>query len=214
MEDLKALRAQMVETQLVPRGISDPRVLAAFRKVARDEFVPSGLKYAAYDDSALPIGEDQTISQPYMVAIMTELLELKGSEKVLEIGTGSGYQAAILAELCEKVYTIERISALSKRAEELLEKLGYHNVDFVVGDGTEGYAAASPYDGIIVTAGCPRIPPPLIEQLAEGGRLVIPVGDRYQQMLTVVKKKNGRTIINESIACVFVPLVGKYGWRE
>lgn len=214
MEKLASLRDQMVDTQLIARGISDPGVLAAFRKVPRHEFVPPGLQDSAYDDSALPIGEDQTISQPYMVAIMTELLKLKGSEKVLEVGTGSGYQAAILAELCRKLYTIERIGPLSKRAEGILKKLNYHNVEYIIGDGTEGFSPSAPYDSIIVTAGCPQIPPPLIDQLAEGGSLVIPVGERFYQTLTVVTKEKGKIKIEPSIGCVFVPLVGKYGWRD
>lgn len=206
----------MVETQLIPRGIKDERVLNAFRKVPRHEFMPENIRSAAYDDSALPIGEGQTISQPYMVAIMTELLGLKDKEKdkVLEVGTGSGYQAAILAELSGKVYTIERIAVLSDRAKDVLSKLGYSNVEFLVGDGTEGYAQAAPYDAIIVTAGCPGIPQPLVDQLSEGGRLVIPVGETYLQTLTIVTKEKGKIKIEESIGCVFVPLVGKYGWPQ
>ncbi len=216
MEDLASLRGEMVETQLIPRGIKDERVLNAFRKVPRHEFMPENIRSAAYDDSALPIGEGQTISQPYMVAIMTELLGLKDKEKdkVLEVGTGSGYQAAILAELSGKVYTIERIAVLSDRAKDVLSKLGYSNVEFLVGDGTEGYAQAAPYDAIIVTAGCPGIPQPLVDQLSEGGRLVIPVGETYLQTLTIVTKEKGKIKIEESIGCVFVPLVGKYGWPQ
>jgi len=212
VENFEILRQEMVETQLIPRGISDPRVLEAFRRVPRHEFVPENLRYSAYDDCALPIGEGQTISQPFMVAIMTELLKLKGKEKVLEVGTGSGYQAAILAELCSQAYSIERISILSERAEKILKKLGYQNIKLIVGDGTQGYAEASPYQGIIVTAGCPSPPQPLIDQLAEGGRLVIPLGDRYLQTLTVITKENDRIKTEESIGCVFVPLIGKYGW--
>jgi len=200
------LRQKMVEAQLIPRGIADKRVLDAFRKVPRHLFVPENLRGSAYDDCALPIGEGQTISQPYMVAIMTELLNLKGNEAVLEVGTGSGYQAAILAELCKKVYSIERIETLSKRASKI------PHVEFITGDGTQGYRKAAPYNGIIVTAGCPDIPYPLINQLKDGGRLVIPVGDRYQQILTTVVKHGTEIKIEESVACVFVPLVGKYGW--
>ena len=220
MENLDHLRNEMVDMQLIPRGIKDARVLDAFRRVPRHEFVPEDIRSSAYDDCALPIGEGQTISQPYMVAIMTELLGLKGDEKVLEVGTGSGYQAAILAELCKKVFTIERVGVLSRRAEEKIKGLGYANVDFLVGDGTEGHPKESPYNGIIVTAGCPEIPKPLVDQLAEGGRLVVPVGEMYLQTLTVVTKekglpagRQGKIITEESIGCVFVPLVGKYGWK-
>lgn len=214
MNNFERLRSEMVETQLLPRGISDRRVLAAFRKVPRHEFVPEAIRSSSYEDCALPIGEGQTISQPYMVAVMTELLGLKGAEKVLEVGTGSGYQAAILAELCGKVHTVERIDTLSARAGTILNRLGYSNIDFIVGDGSEGYPKAAPFDGIIVTAGCPDIPQSLIEQLAEGGRLVIPVGERFFQALTVVTKEKGRIKTESSIGCVFVPLVGKYGWRD
>lgn len=208
------LRSEMVKTQLIPRGISDKRVLEAFQKVPRHLFVPENMRDSAYDDCALPVGEGQTISQPYMVAIMTELLQLKGSETVLEIGTGSGYQAAILAELCKKVYTIERIEILSQRAKKILQELGYANIEFLVGDGTQGYLAASPYDGIVVTAGCPAVPEPLVEQLADGGRLVIPVGNIYSQVLTTVAKQGVEIFTEESIGCVFVPLIGKYGWKK
>jgi protein-L-isoaspartate(D-aspartate) O-methyltransferase len=211
--DFDRLRQEMVETQLVPRGISDQRVLAAFRKVPRHEFIPENIRASAYDDCALPIGEKQTISQPYMVAIMTELLKLKGSEKVLEIGTGSGYQAAILAELCQSVHTMERVEPLSQRAEKTCRALGYNNIHFLVGDGTQGYPEAAPYQGIVVTAGCPEIPAPLVEQLADGGRLVVPVGDVYQQVLTTVTKRGKKIESQASVACVFVPLIGKFGWH-
>lgn len=204
----------MVEGQLITRGIKGAKVLDAFRKVPRHEFVPENLSFAAYDDSALPIGADQTISQPYMVAVMTELLRLKGDEKTLEVGTGSGYQAAILAEICGKVYTIERVARLSQNAKNILDRLGYTNIEFLTGDGSEGCPAAAPYDAIIVTAGCPDIPKPLTDQLAEGGRLVIPVGEMYHQTLTLVVKEQGRLKITESIDCVFVPLLGKFGWNR
>ena len=213
MENFDLLRDQMVADQLVARGINDPRVLDAFRKVPRHEFIPDDLKDSAYDDGPLPIGEDQTISQPYMVASMTELLRLRGGEKVLEIGTGSGYQAAILAELCRKVYTIDRIKILSDKAGKTLQRFGYQNIELVIGDGTEGYLPGAPYDGIVVTAGCPQIPPPLIEQLAEGGRLVLPVGDRFYQTLMIITKNEGKIRSESSFGCVFVPLVGKYGWQ-
>lgn len=214
MENLESLRREMVGTQLIARGISAPRVLEAFRKVPRHAFVPENIRSSAYDDCALPIGEGQTISQPYMVAIMTELLKLKGGEEVLEIGTGSGYQTAILSMLCKKVYTMERIKALAQRAENILHRLGYNNVEYIVGDGTEGYLPQAPYDGILVTAGCPEIPAPLIEQLSEGGRLVVPVGERHLQTLTVLTKEKGKTRTEESIGCVFVPLIGKFGWES
>jgi len=204
----------MIESQLKPRGIKDKRLLEAMEKVPRQMFVPDNLKDYAYDDSALPIGDGQTISQPYMVAIMTELLELKGAEKVLEVGTGSGYQAAILSLLCKKVVSVERIKSLADKAGKLIAELGYNNVEIVVGDGTEGYKQGSPYDGIIVTAACPDIPEPLAKQLKEGGRLVLPVGERFSQILTVVHKIEGKIEIERSIACVFVPLIGKYGFTE
>jgi protein-L-isoaspartate(D-aspartate) O-methyltransferase len=211
--DYRALCHQMVDTQLIPRGIADQRVLAAFRKVPRHLFVPESIRSSAYDDCALPIGEGQTISQPYMVAIMTELLKLKGNETVLEIGTGSGYQCAILAELSKKVYTIERLEILSKNAEKPVKEAGCNNVEFLIGDGTEGFPSAAPYDGIMVTAGCPDIPQPLVEQLKDRGRLVIPVGDRYSQKLTIVTQQGAEVQTEESVACVFGPLVGKHGWN-
>ena len=205
-------RNAMVEDQLIPRGISDPKVLAAMRKVPRQDFMPKDLEDAAYADNALPIGEEQTISQPFMVAIMTEELGLKGGEKVLEIGTGSGYQAAIIAEIAREVYTIEVVHALAERSRKLFDRLGYKNIGVIEGDGTLGYPEKAPFDGIIVTAGAPSIPQPLIDQLAEGGRLVIPVGERWEQVLTVGVKKRGKLDVSLSIPCVFVPLVGKYGW--
>lgn len=211
--DLEKLHAEMVEFQLKARGIADPRVLSAMGKVERHRFVPANLINSAYDDYPLPIGEGQTISQPYMVAIMTELLELKGNEKVLEVGTGSGYQAAILAELSKRVITMERYNTLADKAQKLLLEMGYANVEVQIGDGTEGYPPEAPYDGILVTAACPDIPPPLIEQLAEGGRLVLPVGERYVQTLTVVRKLKGQIKTESSIGCVFVPLIGKYGYK-
>jgi len=212
--DLRQLRNEMVESQLKVRGISNLRVLSAMGKVERHRFVPPNMMNSAYDDCALPIGEGQTISQPYMVAIMTELLELKGGEKVLEVGTGSGYQAAILAELAKKVISIERVPALAERAEKLLLEIGYSNVEIRIGEGTEGYPPEAPYDGIVVTAACPAIPPPLIGQLAEGGRLVLPLGERYHQILTLVRKIKGEIETEDSIGCIFVPLIGKYGYKE
>lgn len=206
--DYRVLRHQMVATQLIPRGITDERVLDAFRKVPREKFVPENVRSSAYDDCALPIGHGQTISQPYMVAIMTELLGLKGKEKVLEIGTGSGYQAAILSELCARVYSIERVSELAAKAKKTLNELGYANVEVIVADGTKGFSGDSLYDRIIVTAAAEKIPSPLLDQLVDGGKLVMPVGDRYFQTLTIVSREKDKIITEQSIGCVFVPLVG------
>jgi len=207
-------RSRMVDDQIVGRGVKDERVLAVMRKIPRHEFLPEGIRGMAYNDSALPIGEGQTMSQPYMVALMTEFLGLKGTERVLEIGTGSGYQAAVLAELCQKVYTVERIKTVADMARATLDRLGYKSVAIKIYDGTYGWKEMAPYDAIIVTAGSPDIPAPLVEQLKEGGRMVIPVGDRYgQQLITVVKTAEG-TITERSIPCVFVPLIGNHGWKE
>lgn len=213
-ERFAALREEMVRTQIVPRGISDKRVLEAMGRVPRHLFVPAARRSSSYDDCALLIGEGQTISQPYMVAIMTELLELKGSEKVLEVGTGSGYQAALLGTLAKKVYTVERVQMLADRASALLRSMGHDNIEVAVGDGSEGLAGAAPFDGIIVTAACPKIPEPLIEQLSDGGRLVLPLGERFHQILTVAAKKGGKVILHQSIGCVFVPLIGKNGFPQ
>lgn len=204
----------MVAEQLMPRGISDEKILAAFRSVKRHEFVPPELQDASYNDHPLPIGENQTISQPYMVALMTESLNLKGNEKVLEIGTGSGYQAAILATLVEKVYSVERVGVLAERADAILKKLGYNNVKIKVDDGTLGWEEHAPYDGIIVTAAAPKIPDSYIKQLKVGGKLIIPVGTQFSQVLTVVDKGVDKVSASEVCACVFVPLVGKDGWRR
>ncbi len=212
--DFKELRELMVKTQLIPRGIKGERVLDAMRKVPRHLFVDDFIQHKAYDDMAIPIGDGQTISQPYMVAIMTELLELKGNEKVLEIGTGSGYQTAILAELAREVYTLERFSSLADRAKERFISLGYTNIKIRVGDGTLGLPEAAPFDRILITAGTPKIPAPHVEQLSEGGIIVAPVGDRFSQILIKAKKENGEITEEYHTPCVFVPLVGKYGWRE
>lgn len=198
---------QMVETQIKARGIKDEKVLSAMLKVPRHEFVPSLWRFLAYADRPLPIGEGQTISQPYIVALMTELLELKGTEKVLEIGTGSGYQAAILAEIVPEVYTIEIIPELTKTAEERLKKLGYENIFVKCGDGYYGWPEKSPFDAIIVTCGAGHIPPALIEQLAEGGRMVIPVGKGWQKLL-LVRKKNEKVTTEFVTDVIFVPLLG------
>jgi len=210
--DYAVQRTWMVESQLRSRDISDARVLKAFLAVPRHEFVPPGQRDQAYDDCPLPIGEGQTISQPYMVAAMTQALALTGVETVLEVGTGSGYQAAILARLAARVFTIEQITALSVAARERLERLGCANVTCLVGDGSQGYVAAAPYDGILVAAGAPQVPAPLTEQLAEGGRLVIPVGDFNSQELLLVQKRQGRITQQVVNYCRFVPLTGKFGW--
>ena len=207
-------REQMVETQIARRGIADPRVLEAMRSVPRHRFVPPDLLASAYADCALPIGEGQTISQPYIVALMTEALELRGHERVLEIGTGSGYQAAILSKLAREVYTIERHAVLAKRAKELLDELGYHNVHVRVGDGTAGWPEEAPFEGIIITAAAPEVPQPLLDQLADGGRLVAPVGPAGFQNLVCVRKKGKRTTTRHLVPVAFVPLIGKYGWPE
>jgi protein-L-isoaspartate(D-aspartate) O-methyltransferase len=208
------LRHRMVEEQLVTRGIKDQRVLAAMQKVPRHLFVEEALWDRAYGDHALPIGERQTISQPYMVAIMTEILELRGPERVMEIGTGSGYQAAILAELATRVCSIERIKSLAMRARATLESLHYQNVAVKVFDGTYGWKDESPFDAIVVTAGAPEIPQPLLEQLKEGGRMAIPIGDQTMQVLhKVVKTPTGITDL-ELTGCVFVPLIGRYAWGQ
>jgi len=190
--DYKRLRQGMVKDQLIARGISDERVLAVFYKVEREKFVPSDLREDAYGDFPLSIGEGQTISQPYMVALMTQSLELKGCERVLEIGTGSGYQTAILTELSEEVYSVERIKSLAQKAESLLKKLGYSKVKIFVSDGTMGWEEFSPYDRILVTAGAKQVPQPLVNQLKDEGIMVIPVGSVYSQELRVIRKKKGR----------------------
>lgn len=211
--DFAALREYMVKTQLIPRGITDKRVLDAMRKVPRHLFVDESIQYKAYDDMALSIGEGQTISQPYMVAVMTELLELKGIEKVLEIGTGSGYQAAILAELAQEVYSVERIALLANRAEERLLTLGYRNIHIKVDDGTLGWPQEAPFDRIIITAGAPKVPEPLTEQLSEDAILLAPVGDRYSQQLIKMRKIQGTVREEFHTLCVFVPLIGRHGWE-
>jgi protein-L-isoaspartate(D-aspartate) O-methyltransferase len=214
MEEYKRLREAMVTTQLIPRGIKDERVLSAMRKVQRHLFMPEAMRSSAYDDRALGIGEGQTISQPYMVAIMTELLELKGKEKVLEIGTGSGYQAAVLGELASEVYTIERIGSLAEKARQTLLSIGYKNIYIVIGDGTIGLESASPFDRILITAAAPELPAPLVNQLADGGVIIAPVGDRYSSVL-VKARKSGNSLKEEyHTHCAFVPLIGEYGWKE
>lgn len=211
--DPTLLRYRMVEEQLIPRGICNEKVLNAFRKVPRHKFIPNENLVNAYGDYPLPVGEGQTISQPYMVALMTQCLDLKGDERVLEIGTGSGYQLAILAELAKEVYSVERIAILAQRAKTTLDALGYTNIKIKVGDGTEGWDEFAPYDGIIVTAGAPSVPEPLVGQLAEDGRLAIPIGGAFSQILMLIRKEEGKITEEEICGCVFVPLIGKYGWK-
>lgn len=210
--DFETARQNMVNEQLIPRGIRDSRVLEAMGKVPRERFVKGVMKRSAYEDAPLPIGEDQTISQPYIVALMTEALELEGGEKILEIGTGSGYQTAVLAELAGTVYTVERIDTLMQGAETTLAGLGYRNIQFKLFNGTLGWPENAPYNGILVTAGAPRVPKPLLEQLDEGGRLAIPVGSRFSQELKKIKKEQGRMVESNLTPVRFVNLVGEYGW--
>jgi protein-L-isoaspartate(D-aspartate) O-methyltransferase len=212
--DLQAAKESMLRKQLQRRGILDPRVLAAMAKVPRERFVRPGMLEEAYADRALTIDCGQTISQPYIVALMTEAMKLSGKETVLEIGTGSGYQAAILAELAREVITIERHAPLSERARATLADLGYGNVTFVVGDGTLGFPARAPFDRIMVTAMAAECPPALFGQLAEGGILVIPVGGRECQTLQAIRKVQGSPQAATLSPCRFVPLVGAQGWPE
>jgi protein-L-isoaspartate(D-aspartate) O-methyltransferase len=202
----------MLETQLRPRGIADARVLDAFLEIPRHEFVDPGLAAEAYADRPLPIGFGQTISQPYMVAVMTQCLATRPDDRVLEIGTGSGYQAAILSRLVRTVFTVERIAPLAERAKDVLGRLGITNVLQRVGDGSVGWEAYAPYDGIVVTAGAPRVPASLQAQLAEGGRLVIPTGGPAMQTLRVLVRDGDDLHEREEMGCVFVPLVGEEGW--
>jgi protein-L-isoaspartate(D-aspartate) O-methyltransferase len=207
-------REQMVRHQIEARGIKDPVVLTAFRKVPRHLFVSEALRDQAYGDYPLPIGEQQTISQPYIVAEMTQALELREDDRVLEIGTGSGYQAAILAEIVYRVYTIERIRSLYIQTRKLLDKSHYHNIVMRCGDGTAGWKDESPFNAIIVTAGAPVVPEKLLNQLAEGGRMVVPVGNQHSQdLIKVVKDKKGIHQSNLG-GCRFVKLIGEQGWKE
>jgi len=214
--DYHLSRRQMVQQQLEARGIRDRRLLDVMNKVGRHVFVEEALQSQSYADHPLPIGENQTISQPYIVALMTEALELSGKEKVLEIGTGSGYQTAILAELSYRVYTIERIRFLLNKARKILEKLNYHNIRYRLGDGTFGWKEEAPFDAIIVTAGAPAVPQPLMEQLAPLGRIVIPVGESRgsQTLVKLVKKKDGSFTRSSLGGCRFVDLIGNHGWSE
>jgi len=206
-------RRRMVTEQLIPGGIKDQRVLDAMMRVPRHQFVNQGMANQAYEDRPLQIGMGQTISQPLMVAIMTDAFGLTGSEKILEIGTGSGYQAAILAELAKDVYTIERIDSLSIAARRVLHKLLYKNIHFRIGDGTLGWPEEAPFDGIIVTAGSPEIQKTFLNQLADGGKLVIPVGGEAVQELVVIKKIGDRFETKQVTGCRFVKLIGEYGWK-
>jgi protein-L-isoaspartate(D-aspartate) O-methyltransferase len=214
VKDFRQERLAMVEMQLRRRGIRDERVLAAMAKIPRHLFVPSGAELESYEDRPLPIGEGQTISQPYMVAIMTQSLDLKGTEKILEIGTGSGYQTAILAELSRLVFTMERIPGLVQNSEKILRSLAYGNIRFQTGDGTKGWPEMAPFDGILVTAGAPEVPKALRRQLADGGRMVIPIGPRYSQTLLKISRGGDHFEEENETGCVFVPLVGEFGWKE
>lgn len=210
----KVARRRMVTEQLIPGGIKDQKVLDAMGRIPREAFIDPGIIDQAYEDRPLHIGLGQTISQPLIVAMMTEALKLKGHEKVLEIGTGSGYQAAILAELAKEVYTIERVDVLSIRARKNLHRLLYKNIKFRIGDGTLGWPEEAPFDGIMVTAGAPVIPGTLREQLAEGGRLVIPVGGDVVQELLIVTREKDSFSTKTVTGCRFVKLIGEYGWKD
>jgi protein-L-isoaspartate(D-aspartate) O-methyltransferase len=207
-------RAEMVRRQIESRGVTDPLVTAAMRKVPRHLFVSEALRDQAYGDYPLPIGQSQTISQPYIVAEMTQALELASDSRVLEIGTGSGYQAAVLAEIAYRVYTVERVHALYTRARKLFDELRYHNIVTRYADGTAGWAAESPFDAIIVTAGAPEIPDTLVAQLGENGRMVLPVGDRYTQDLVCLRREKDGLVRTNLGGCRFVKLIGEHGWRE
>jgi protein-L-isoaspartate(D-aspartate) O-methyltransferase len=211
-DDLAPQRARMVEEQLRGRGIRDERVLAAMAKVPREKFVAPEFERQAYADSPIPIGAGQTVSQPYMAAAMVEALELQPSDRVLEVGTGTGYEAAVLAELAAEVWTIERHAELAEKARPILSDLGYANVHVIEGDGSLGLPQRAPFDKIVVAAGAPHAPPSLVEQLAEGGIIAVPVGDRGQQQLQVARKIGGEMVISRYVLCCFVPLIGAEGW--
>ena len=205
-------RARMVDQQLKRRGIADERLLAAFRKVPRHLFVPEPARHEAYADHPLPIGSGQTISQPYIVALMTSALRLQGHERVLEVGTGSGYQTAILAELALEVFSVERLPELLSVVRKRLDSFGYFNVHLSAGNGSLGWPEHAPYDAMLVSAAAPDVPPPLLEQLAEQGRMVLPIGPQDAQMLNQIERRGGALYRMELSSCVFVPLVGHYGW--
>ncbi len=214
MIDYEQKRQWMVDTQLIPRGLKDSRVINAMLKTPRHLFLEEDMRERAYEDIALPIGCGQTMSQPYMVAVMTELLELKGDEKVLEIGTGSGYQAAILSEIAKDVYTIERVTELTEKAIERFKMYGYDNVHAKTSNGTLGWIGESPFDRIIITAAAPEFPSPLIGQLSDNGIAIAPVGDKFSQQLLKLTKKGDKIIEEYQVPCVFVPLIGEEGWKE
>jgi protein-L-isoaspartate(D-aspartate) O-methyltransferase len=207
--DFAAQREHMVAQQLVTRGIKDARVLAAMKKVPREEFVSPDSRAVSYEDGPLPIGHDQTISQPYVVAFMTEQLRPQPADRVLEVGTGSGYQAAILAELVSDVYSIEIVEPLAKSAEATLQRLGYKNIHLKVGDGYKGWPEAAPFDAIIVTCAPDKVPQSLVQQLKDGGRMVIPVGDRFAQQLYLLEKKNGQLKQSATLPVRFVPMTSE-----
>ena len=211
--DMRGARERLVET-LREKGIKDLAVLRAFEMTPRHAFVPTGLRHRAYEDAPLPIGNGQTISQPWVHARYLELLRLTGRERVLEIGTGSGYQTVLLAHLCAQVFSIERIPALFHAAREAIERAGARNVSLLLGDGTVGWREYAPYDGILVGAGAPSVPQPLLDQLAEGGRLLIPIGDRDTQKLMLAERKNGAIEMSEIAPVRFVPLLGSHGWSS
>jgi len=211
---LATLRQKMVDAQLRARGIRDERVLTAMERVPREMFIAEDYWEQAYEDHPLPIGAGQTVSQPYIVAFMLEVLSLDGTETVLEIGTGSGYQTALLAELARKVYSVERIRELARSAEVTLQRLGYRNVTLMVGDGSRGLVEHAPFDAIVVSAAAPAIPQPLLEQLSEPGRMIIPVGPADSQELELVRKKNGHAVITRLEGCRFVPLIGEQGYEK
>ena len=215
MRDFTIARKRMVDEQIIGRGIKDIRVIDAMLKVPRHKFVEEALEGKAYQDAPLPIGEKQTISQPYMVAFMSEALALNGSEKVLEIGTGSGYQAAVLALLADRVFSLERIPSLARRARKILDGSGFSKVNIRVADGTLGWQDMSPFDAIVVTAGAPEVPPDYLNQLVIGGRLIIPVGDRDSQVLMRITRTGEQEYQEEQmLGCRFVPLIGNRGWNN
>ncbi len=207
-------RQRMVEEQLIYRNIRDERVLEAMRSVPRHAFVPLEYRHMAYSDGPLPIGSGQTISQPYIVALMTQLLRLKGDENVLEVGTGSGYQAAVLGKLAKQVYTIERYTELADQAAAVLQKLGLNNVRVHIGDGSLGLPEHAPFQAILVTAAAPKVPQSLLEQLDEGGRLVVPVGGRMNQFLELWERRGAKYVQDVLVPVAFVPLRGRHGWKE
>lgn len=212
--DYAVLRKRMVDEQLRARGIDDEKVLRVFSALERHKFIPAPLRASAYADFPVPIAEGQTISQPYIVALMTQLLALSGQERILEIGTGSGFQAAVLSMLAKEVFSIERFEGLARDAQNIFKELGVTNVAIKVGDGTLGWPEYAPFDRIIITAASPRIPLPLTEQLKENGKMIIPLGETFSQVLTLLERKEGKLSSSNVCGCVFVPLVGKYGAKE